>query len=491
MSVRFRSPLVGAGVLALLGLACTPSMAPPRDVPPAPVVLRGVLSGLEEPVIPTGEAVYRPADRGAESTIAIEIEVASTSATALRVAGDSAALGSTRFAESATLATAQPAGEFRYAITSVDANGARLRIQFPRAWVVADGLRLRVFDAVDAAGLPLQYATIRVVSDFFYMALIGDSVVWGNGLAEEAKFSALVARTIERERGVAVITQRYAHSGATILQGPNEGRCGLDCVGEVPRVNTAIGEQARQIARPELIDLVLMDGCINDVGINNIAEPETDDEELRFFTDLACGEIASGLVRTVRETLPNATIAYVGYYQIIGPESDLFGIGTFDVTSDELGIELGEFLEDDLIVLAQQRDELVTQSQIFLSAAHTALQSTIAAADAERADDPPILFVDPQFGEKNAAFAPQRWLWSLTNDNPRFDAFPDIPYDLFPEDDTQGLRLLRCFDEESLYNPVFCLYVSVGHPNRLGAQRYAEQIAARLREVGLLPAVIP
>ena len=479
---------IAAAALWIATSACTPAPEPAQDLPPVPVVLLHVISGLEEPVVPSGEALFRPA--GGDPIISIEAEFASGRAELLRVAADSPALASTAFAQNGQQSLSVPpgSGEFVSRVLEIGAGKGRLRIDVPRAWVVKEGLRLRIYDAVDAGGAPLQFATLRIVGDFFYMAAIGDSVIWGNGLAEEAKFTRIVAQTIERERGVAVITQRYAHSGASAFDSRTGGECAFDCVGEVPRVFTPIGRQAQQIQQPEAIDLVIMDGCINDVGIDRIVEPDVDDDELRRVTDLACGEIAVELIRTVRAAMPNAAIVYTGYYPIIGPTSDLFGVGTFDVTSDELGLEVGELLESNLLVLAEQRDELVLQTRIFRDAAHTALALAVDTVLRDDGPSPPVVFVDPQFGEENAAFTPDRWLWSMTNNNPRFDAFPDLPYDLFPEDDTQGLRILRCFDDDIFYHPVFCLYVSVGHPNRLGAQQYARRVTQSLRTIGILPA---
>ena len=51
--------------------------------------------------------------------------------------------------------------------------------------------------------------TVRVLA-------LGDSIMWGQGLKEKDKFTALVAAEIARKRATDVDVVRYAHSGATV-----------------------------------------------------------------------------------------------------------------------------------------------------------------------------------------------------------------------------------------------------------------------------------
>ena len=109
----------------------------------------------------------------------------------------------------------------------------------------------------------------------FEMLVLGDSVVWGQGLSEEKKFYTQVKHAIERElagnRKVRQLVE--AHSGAVIA--PKKPKVCPTAPGEVPlttptlfsQVDTALSKYASFGVNREDIDLVLLDGCINDVQV--------------------------------------------------------------------------------------------------------------------------------------------------------------------------------------------------------------------------------
>ena len=109
----------------------------------------------------------------------------------------------------------------------------------------------------------------------FRMAVIGDSVMWGQGLAEQDKIHTKVLSYIASGlNGRPVEKQVAAHSGAIIgLKAPdlNAEYAANGMSGEMPRGHPTIGWQAtNQIRNPELVDLVVMNGGINDVEVTQI-----------------------------------------------------------------------------------------------------------------------------------------------------------------------------------------------------------------------------
>lgn len=356
-------------------------------------------------------------------------------------------------------------GQFRYAVVLPDA-------------LVDDISDLDAYVTSAEDGSPLGADRLTIARDFYYLAVIGDSIQWGNGLPEFAKMSALVSDVIERETGRMVIRQRYAHSGARIVPAEGDGLCFLNCVGEVPTISTSITAQADLIERPEMMDLILMDGCINDVDVFNIINPLTTAEDLTESTRLYCGTEMTALLRKVRGLAPQATIVVTGYFQIVGPESDLFAMQQWSRTH---GLPSDDNTEHFI-------EKLIENSLTFVNTAHESISVAVETVNAENPDQARIMFANPGFGAEHAVFTAQRWLWSLTTQSRLFGGL-NLELQLFPEDPQEFLRIAGCFEPNIVGGTLFCLYASVGHPNISGARAYANAILTRLHEVGLIPEV--
>lgn len=322
------------------------------------------------------------------------------------------------------------------------------------------------------AGVPIGGFEFELVDDFFYQVVIGDSVQWGNGLIEEDKMRALVGNVIERELGRKVITQVYANSGARIVPAEGDGICRLNCFGETPLVSTSVIVQVDLIERPDLIDLILLDGCINDVGVVEIINPLVRESKLIADTEQFCEGEMTTLLRKARDRVPNALVVVTGYYQIVSPFSDLVGVREWSILKD-IQTEV-----DDLI------DILSENSIVFRDTAHAGLAAAVATVNDETGETR-IAFADPGFGPENAVFAKDKWLWSMTNQGTLLVRL-DIAATLFPEDPILRARETACSSPLQKGGLIGCIYASVGHPTPPGERAYANAIIDRLRELGLL-----
>lgn len=458
---------------------------------------------LEAPAVAMAKPPYRPARRfglpsgseafGFVATVAgppasrLEVELvdvrSGTRRTAARIAasagldawlaaeqpgalsGDAATLLGTGNAVYSASAAGQPVGQ------------TRITILIPAALLSA-AVRVEMFGSRAGDGTPVGFDYLNLVRDFLYVAVIGDSVLWGNGLEERDKIHSLLAGVLERETGRAVVTQHLAQTGATIVPGVGDAACPAPCSGEVPPVPTSITLQADLIQRPDLVELVLMDGCINDVSLRRILSPQTPLELLEDLTWQFCDGELTELLRKVRGLCPAATIIVTGYYAPVGPDSNDDALQAWESARGFLSSAGGASLVE---ALAQR-------SELFATTARVAMQIAVTQVAAESALAG-VTFVDPGFGPENATFAPQTLLWGLTRDNPVFSAL-NLGVSLFPEDPLQSMRIRACFQAQQASGLVQCLYASVGHPNRAGgAARYAEAIIAALRAQGLLTPV--
>jgi hypothetical protein len=309
------------------------------------------------------------------------------------------------------------------------------------------------------------------------MAAIGDSVMWGNGLRARDKFVYLVADAIEQQTGRKVVTQMWAVSGARILPAENETICGIGCFGEAPRAVTSITTQATLIEQPQAMDLVLVDGCINDVQVETIMSPETEPEELAALVALYCDQAMADLLEQLRIEVPQAYIVVTGYYPIISENSAEAAFNEYALLNG-LNAEDAEQLQAFVESAARNAALFDNRSAIALSEVVTRRQE---AGDSE------IAFVDPGFSMENAIFTPDSWLWSLTSENSQLREQIGDFLSLFPEDPLLDLRLEACLDDEVTAEALTCIYASVGHPNPRGARAYAQGIVEALRLFGIIP----
>lgn len=494
-ALPFVLPLAGCGPwLWLAGLE--------RQGPYAPVVLLKT-EQLERPVITFSDPVYRPAfwtsmdendpAAGRAAGFFVTLATADPARTAFRLvdvqtgrslmlfrlAGpatpyEQAAGAAPRvFNRAAYERLAEGAGVFWY--TGAADGGHRFGLLVPES-VLGPFVWLEMYTSTADDGTPINAARLELVRDFFYVAIIGDSIAWGNGLEEQDKFTALVMRTIERSLQRKVVWQRYAQSGARLVPTRGDSICLWSCSGEVPVASTSVMVQADLIERPERMNLVLLSGCINDVGLDTLLTPATTDDQLATLTERFCRDEMATLLFKLGRVAPQALLVVVGYYPIISEESDALALQIWDQTRGALDSEGG----------ASVVAELAAQCDFFCRVAHASLRAAVQQLN-DASGSTIAAFADPGFGPQNATFASDPWLWGLTSEA-AFVRGLALNYDLFPEDPLRDFRLDNCLADYVKQETISCVYASVGHPNRRGARAYAEAVNACLRQLGVLPA---
>jgi len=352
----------------------------------------------------------------------------------------------------------------------------RVRFLIPDS-LLAGTPYLELFVSTSGMGDPVLADRVQLTGEFFYMAAIGDSIMWGNGLRDRQKFSTITAETIERERGIKVVSMVYAVSGARIVPPDPITICEGNCFGEAPTGVTPIILQVDQIESPEALDLVLLDGCANDVGLSAIMSPLTDPADLTSNTVQFCETEMIGLLRKTRSVAPNAPIVVTGYFEFVSSESLEFG-------AEELAIIQG-VARDDLEGIEDPLMSLVVNSVVFDTTSRASLNLAVETVNNDRSNDPPIVFADPAFTDDNAVFASRSFVWNLVqNDELRNTLGFDLR--LFPEDPLLDIRVDRCFAPEVIPDVVSCVYASLAHPNPAGARAYADAVIASLQDISVL-----
>lgn len=324
-------------------------------------------------------------------------------------------------------------------------------------------------------------------ADAFRMAVIGDSLAWGNGLATGDKAWWLVAQAISDQTRRPVNVQVCAFTQAEIVHivgGEGEVRpLGKKVTGEVPSPETSIMDQVHEIIDPMAQDLVLVTGCINDVGVSNIVTPMTTMEERQQFEEeirTACHDDMKLLLEELIETTPNARIILAGYYPILGEAS-------FASTDSAL---LNDFLFLNGVNVAGNvfdfEQGLVDRSELFHSLSNENQELAVEEVNqAQVGNSPVISWVTPDFQPEHVIFSGvASRLFDLTAEsgNPALDAFANaIGVGFFAEDDFRECRFGKCQEAGStlsLEQQVGCIWGSVAHPNIAGANAYSDAIFA-------------
>jgi len=351
----------------------------------------------------------------------------------------------------------------------------RVGIILPES-ILSRTIRLTVFRR-DADGTPVGGAELELAREFFHMAVIGDSIAWGNGLRREDKIPSLVGAVIERELGVRVIVQNLAQHAATLNSDGTDRACTAGCWGEVPTFRTSVRTQFSSLARPDSIDLLLLNGCINDVGLPLLLDPFTDATTLADRTARHCGSEMAEFLHEISTAAPQARVVVLGLYPIVSAQSDLLGVEQLRQI----------FSGDPVPVLDGLIASLSETSRIFVESGNTAMATAVEEANSSNGGRPIAAVAIPDFGPQNAVFARESWLWNMIPENETLGPL-DIGFELLPEDPIARLRWQGCFERGQELNLITCLYSSVGHPRPIGAQAYAAAAIEKLRELGVLPA---
>lgn len=342
----------------------------------------------------------------------------------------------------------------------------------------------RTFDGMEIASAASPALNVRVGP--FNLVTIGDSVMWGQGLSEPAKFRNQVQTWIANQLGGRPVRPiNFSHSGALLGADPSD-RARVPGVplmgGEVPEdfpsvINQALVLVPQQVA-PSDVDLILMDGCINDVTVANLLNPTVSDDTISALATATCGTQMEANLEAIQRKYPHARIIVTGYYQIVSPMSDLTAVTLYASNIGALagGIAAAFGLPVDpvtgLVVgsIGSQviRDKAVGHSALF-QAMSTSQSMTATLTANSRLHTNQIKFVVPPFAQPNSYASPNTWLWLIPA--------PPTPPNLF---DQVYLQRSGICAQMGKAMPASCIPASGGHPNPAGAMAYANAITAAL-----------
>jgi lysophospholipase L1-like esterase len=290
------------------------------------------------------------------------------------------------------------------------------------------------------------------------LLVIGDSVVWGQGLAEEHKTATIVARHLGAE------VTMLAHAGAKI--GIRDSYSVTMPSAEVPCFFPTILQQVQSFTGdPATVQWVLMNGGINDVEVQRVFNPMVPLYELELHIRNYCGRDLLSLLRQVTRKFKRAQILVLGYYPGLSHQSRPEGVES--LYSLVHGVQFAPLAEP-----AVFRNEIVEHFLRFWKLSSGLMRSSVERVNRE-AGRKHAIFIDSGMAENNAAYAPESFMWEI-----------DL---LDPESAPDEMALERRAACESVGAGSLqmrqCWLSSAGHPNVAGAARMAEQCIQALEAV--------
>lgn len=343
------------------------------------------------------------------------------------------------------------------------------------------------------------------------MLVMGDSILWGQGLKREHKIWWRVKCWLEEKTGREVREEIKAHSGALLVTPADTSTKFMSRDGEVnqpfPTINQQLDEALRSLGAERLkVELILVDGCVNDVGVSNMLNAAYSVESLRPAIESRCRGSMTEFLRRIVEGFPNAHILVTGYYPSISAETEdnaFLRLLVKNLARDEEGEKNGKPRE---LSYAEMRRQLVALSDEWYRLSTISLAAAVAQVNQELTEkslETCVRFVEINFWPEHAFAAPQTLLWNFKLGSTNLSGFRKVIVALSfgaaafkPNDETREERSQSCKEtfkkpkgaKETKAEKAFreeryltCRYASLGHPNQMGALVYTEAIKGHLR----------
>jgi lysophospholipase L1-like esterase len=350
---------------------------------------------------------------------------------------------------------------------------------------------LLLFASSSALGQSVQSQTQR--DRPLHMLVLGDSILWGQGLKAEHKTWYHVKLWLEKNTGRRVVERIEAHSGAVIegssladnLTSPNrEVNVGL------PTINDELDEAVRFYSDASQVDLVLVSGCGNDVGVQNLLNA-SNTGQVDEMTDAKCGKPVENLLRRIANAFPAAQIIVAGYYPFFSADT------RNDFVVKALARRFFNTQPNGAPRMNSREvfERLKVNSSQWHQTSNVKLAEAVRSINAELGRER-VMFVKVAFPAAYSFAASKTHLWGFNRSPFRmtllFLSFGKIP--LPSNDEVRKQRTASCNElykdqqnetaeekKERKALRLFCRYAALGHPNKKGAVLYANAITDVLK----------
>lgn len=328
-----------------------------------------------------------------------------------------------------------------------------------------------------------------------HMLVIGDSILWGQGLKTERKSWYLVKLWLEKNTGRKVIERIEAHSGAVIERASAADNLTSDNREvnlALPTLHDELDSALKHYPDPAQVNVVLLSGCGNDVGLLNLLNA-VDKEEVDEITRSRCGKPVESLLQRILTSFPNAQLIVTGYYPFFSEST------RNDFILRALAKKFFKTQRNGAAMISDKQafDRMKGNSRQWYESSNSRLSEAVSNVNgAAGQSGPRATFVKVEFPADYSFAAPKTHLWGLDRSPFRMMllvvSFGRV---LLPSNDQmRGQRSATCSEiykqqpnetaeqkTKRKANKMLCRYAALGHPNKKGAVLYADAITNVLK----------
>ena len=334
----------------------------------------------------------------------------------------------------------------------------------------------------------------------FNMLVLGDSILWGQGLKDQNKSWYLV-KTWLQTNGHSVHERIEAHAGAMIGTDGAEAPKSMTVHGELasayPTLHDQIDNAVRSYVDPSQVDLVLVDGCINDVNARRFLNAGNTPEAIQALAQEKCGAPVEELLMRIASTFPNAHIIVSGYYPVFSDKTPR----DFFMRALAKRFYAALVPNGPKISSREMLARLTIISAAWYATSNSTLTDAVARTNARlatRGTRQRVLFAKVPFEPEHAFSARKSQLWGFDASFLRklLIVVTLGKVKLRTNDEVSSLRSSLCrdfyksvpgesADEKRLRKDrlMVCQLAAIAHPNLKGAAQYAEAIKAQLQNL--------
>ena len=326
-----------------------------------------------------------------------------------------------------------------------------------------------------------------------HMLVIGDSILWGQGLKTEQKSWYRVKLWLEKSTGRKVIERIEAHSGAVIERASvtdNRTTDNREVNLALPTLHDELGNALKEYADPSAVELILVSGCGNDIGALNLLNA-TSTSEVAEMTESKCGRPVENLLRRILTSFPAAYVVLTGFYPVFSEKT------RNDFVQRALAKRFFKSLSSNKTIMSSKEvfNRLRINSSQWYESSNDKLAEVVRNVNAEASTDR-VTFARIDFPPDYSISAPATHLWGLNRSPFRMMllllSFGKV---LLPSDDSvRGYRAAGCSEvykrpsdetpeqkKERKAMKMLCNYAALGHPNEKGSVLYADAITNILK----------